>query len=112
VETAKKSSISPDADQGGDLGMVPRGQMPKELDEVIFKLKENEISEVIQSPYGFHVIKVTTVDKTGVVRYEDAKTKIHARIFQERLEKKYAEWMNKKRKEADVTIYADKLYNL
>ncbi|MBI3794319.1 MAG: peptidyl-prolyl cis-trans isomerase [Nitrospinae bacterium] len=111
-EMAKKYSKSPEAEQGGDLGMTEEGQMPKELDEVIFKLKENETSKVIKSAYGFQIIRVTKTEKAGITPFQDAKEKIHNRMFQERLEKRFSEWLQELRRNAKVTVYTDKLYRL
>jgi peptidyl-prolyl cis-trans isomerase C len=46
---------------GGDLGYFTRNRMPEPLREVIFSLKVNEVSDPIQTPYGFHIIKVTDI---------------------------------------------------
>lgn len=56
---AKENSDEPGAkDSGGDLGWFGKGRMVKPFEEAAFKLKDNEISEVVESPFGFHVIQV------------------------------------------------------
>ena len=54
---AKEYSLGPEGIQGGDLGYFEAGQMPEEFDDV-FKLKINKISDIIRTPYGFHLFKV------------------------------------------------------
>jgi len=110
--TARKFSKSPEAPQGGDLGMVSQGQMPKELDDVIFRLKEKEVSGVVESPYGFHLIRVTEFSKPGQMSYTDAKEQIYSRLFQDQLEKKFEEWIQEIRKNAKIEIFTDRLYRL
>jgi len=56
---AKQHSDEPGADQrGGDLGWFGRGQMVKEFEEPAFSMKEGDISDIVESPFGFHVIKL------------------------------------------------------
>lgn len=59
ADVAREISLSPDADRGGDLGYFARGQMPPEFDEVVFSLPRGQLSEVVSSPYGFHLFLVT-----------------------------------------------------
>src|SRR3984885_642376 len=59
AELAKKNSQDPgSAQKGGDLGWVSRGQMVKNFEDSVFTLKPNEISNVVTTEYGFHIIQV------------------------------------------------------
>lgn len=111
-ELAVKNSKSPDAANGGDLGIFAKGQMPSEFDEVLFKLKINQISKVVESPYGYHIFKVSEKFKPRGMKYEKARKKIFNEMFNERLEEKFSEWMIKTREKADIIIYTQRLYGL
>lgn len=111
-DVAKNVSKSPEAVNGGDLGFIGKGQMPKELDEAIFQLGLNQVSKVIESPYGFHVLKVTEFSKPRQLSFAEAKDGIHKRLFQERLERKFEEWLQEIKKTAHIKIYSDRLYRL
>lgn len=57
-ELARAESLSPDGKNGGDLGFFGRDDMPPPFGEVCFALEPGEISEVVSSPYGFHVFQL------------------------------------------------------
>ena len=64
AELAKASSQDPgSASQGGDLGWFGRGSMVKPFEDAVFKLRENEVSPIVETEFGFHVIKVTGIRK-------------------------------------------------
>lgn len=59
AEIARAASIAPEAGKGGDMGFFEKGMLPGEMEEVVFSLKDNEISPIVESPYGFHLFQVT-----------------------------------------------------
>jgi len=60
AEVAKKESQDPGSrDSGGDLGFSPRGALVKPYEDAVFRMREGEISDVVESQFGFHIIKLT-----------------------------------------------------
>lgn len=55
---AKQFSMGPSAKDGGSLGEFSRGQMVPEFDDVIFNLREDQVSEIFETPFGFHIAKL------------------------------------------------------
>ena len=58
-EIARSQSMSPEAANGGAMGFFEKGMLPQEMEEVVFSLNVNEISPIVESPYGFHLFKIT-----------------------------------------------------
>lgn len=64
TEVAKKESQDPGSkDNGGDLGFSARGSFVKPYEDAVFRLREGEISDVVESEFGFHIIKLTGIRK-------------------------------------------------
>jgi len=77
---------------GGDLGMNPRGTLAsKALEDAIFNLKLNEVGDVVQSEFGFHVVRVTAIQPGKVRSLEDARKELAAEIVKQKGAKKFAE---------------------
>jgi len=89
---AKEKSLSPDAEQGGDLGLFTKGEMPEAFD-VVFSLKESAISPIVKTPYGFHVFKVEKIFPSRTLSYREVRPQIQDILFQEKREALYQEWI-------------------
>ncbi|HUK82553.1 MAG TPA: peptidylprolyl isomerase [Verrucomicrobiae bacterium] len=77
ADIAKKVSEDPgSAAQGGDLGYFQRGQMVPEFDQAAFSLKTNEVSDIITTQFGYHIIVVTDRKPAGERSFDDVKSDI------------------------------------
>ena len=89
---AKTQSQDPgSAENGGDLGAVERGSLVKSVEDAIYGLKEGEVSGVVPSEFGFHIIKVTSVKPAAQKSLAEAKAEIAAELSKATLSKKYSE---------------------
>jgi len=102
-ELAKKHSITPEADQGGDLGFFGRGDMPEEFD-VVFSLQVGETSGIVQSPYGYHLFQVVAKRGEKESNFDEVKDRIRKMIAQEEEEKVFQRWLKKVKKKASITV--------
>jgi peptidyl-prolyl cis-trans isomerase C len=76
AELAKENSDCPSRDKGGDLGFFGRGQMVKPFEDAAFALEVGQISPVIETQFGYHVIKLTDKEAAGTTPFEDVKDNI------------------------------------
>lgn len=76
AELALKHSECPTSLNGGLLGKVPRGQLYPELDAVLFNLKAGEVSEVVESEIGFHVLLCKQIHRAETISLKNATPKI------------------------------------
>jgi peptidyl-prolyl cis-trans isomerase D len=89
---AKENSQDPgSAAQGGDLGFFGKGMMVKPFEDTVYKLKEGEISEVIQTDFGYHIIQLVGVKPASVKPLEQVKDEIAAEIKKQQAAKKFSE---------------------
>jgi peptidyl-prolyl cis-trans isomerase D len=92
ADLAKKNSEDEaSAKTGGDLDFFARGRMVPEFDEVAFKLQPGEISDLVKSQYGFHIIKVTDKKPASVRTLDEVRPQIVDQLSWERAQTKAAD---------------------
>ncbi|MBN1614759.1 MAG: peptidylprolyl isomerase [Deltaproteobacteria bacterium] len=100
-------SQGPAASSGGDLGFIDKGSMLPEVEAMAYKLARGEISPIIESSIGFHIIKVVDKRGAGVKPIASVREEIKAKIENEKMEKKYDEWIEELRKKSHIEIKSD-----
>jgi peptidyl-prolyl cis-trans isomerase D len=85
AELAKQySEDTGNKDQGGDLGWVVRGQMVPAFEQATFALQPGQISDVVKTEYGYHVIKVHERDRAHMQTFDEVKDQIRQEIAQQK----------------------------
>lgn len=101
---AKEKSIDPGSkDKGGDLGFFGKGAMVPEFEEAAFALKVNELSGVVQTEHGFHIIKKTAEKAAVVPTFEEKKEEIRKQLVATEANELSEAWMAKIREKAKIT---------
>mgnify|MGYP006279228203 FL=1 len=102
---AEERSEGPSAAQGGSLGTFGRGQMVAPFEEAAFALAEGEVSGIVQTQFGFHIIQVTDIIEGGFTPIEQVSANIRQFLGQQRQADALAAFVDEAREEADVTVY-------
>ena len=102
-KVAKEKSLGPEKAQGGDLGYFGQWEKPSEFDYV-FNMEIGSISEVIKSPYGYHIFKLEEKMEPRQIPFEEAKLGILQQLEQKKGEENYQKWFKGLRGKAKVKI--------
>jgi peptidyl-prolyl cis-trans isomerase C len=102
---AKEYSEGPSNVKGGDLGYFKRGQMVKPFEEVAFKLKPDEVSDIVETQFGYHLIKVYDKKPEGTTAYKEAKDKISQYLKQEKGKEEIQKYIEKLREKAEIKTF-------
>lgn len=103
---AKEYSLGPEGARGGDLGYFESGQMPEEFDNV-FKLKVNGISDIIRTPYGFHLFKVVDKIEDRKMSFDESKKQIEQVLLRGLQDKAFHKWMIQLKKKSVIEVNYD-----
>jgi peptidyl-prolyl cis-trans isomerase D len=93
AKIAKAQSQDPgSAELGGDLGVIEKGMLPaKQVEDAVFQLKEGEVSGLVRSDFGYHIVKLTKLVPASQKPLEEAKPEIAAELKKTKLSAKYSE---------------------
>jgi peptidyl-prolyl cis-trans isomerase D len=92
AEVAKKSSQDPgSAARGGDLDFFARGAMTKTFEDAVFALKKGDISSIVETEFGYHIIRVTDIKAPKQRSYEEMKPELEAEVKKQQAQRKFAE---------------------
>ncbi|GMT41685.1 MAG: peptidylprolyl isomerase [bacterium] len=103
-DLAKKYSEGPSAPRGGDLGFFRRGVMSKPFEEAAFSMKQGEISGIVNTRFGMHIIKVDEVKEATAIEFDNVKPQIMMDLKIKKKSELFKAYMAKLREKADVKI--------
>lgn len=95
---AKEYSEGPSSVKGGDLGYFRRGQMVKPFDDTAFTMKPNEVSDIVETRFGYHLIKVYDKKPETVLAYAEIKDKLNERMKQQKTEQEAGKYIDELKK--------------
>jgi peptidyl-prolyl cis-trans isomerase C len=99
---AKTYSEGPSAPKGGDLDYFGRGQMVKPFEDVAFSLKPNETSDIVETRFGYHLIKVVDKKPAKKMAYADVKDRINKHLKDQKLRTERKLYFDKLKNDAKI----------
>ena len=103
-EAAKIYSEDVSASSGGDVGFVEKGKMAPEFEKAVYSLSEGEISGIVETGYGFHIIKVDEVHKGRTIPLNKVRDKIQGILVGRKEKSAYENWIKELKDSAFIEI--------
>jgi peptidyl-prolyl cis-trans isomerase C len=101
---AKEHSQDGSASQGGDLGFFPRGQMVPEFDQAAFALEPGEISDVVSTQFGYHIIKLTEKKQGSTVPFDQVKPQVVEYLSNQKKQQRVDSFIDEAKKRAKIEV--------
>ena len=102
---AVKYSKCPSKDRGGDLGEFSAGQMVPEFEKAVFSMKDGDVSEPVQTQFGYHIIKADKINEAPEVSFDEVKDQVKNYCASVKSNMVYAEKQDELNKKYNVTRY-------
>jgi peptidyl-prolyl cis-trans isomerase C len=99
---AKTYSEGPSGPKGGDLGYFRRGQMVKPFEEAAFSLKPNETSEIVETRFGYHLIRVDDKKPAKKMTYAEVKDRLNDHLKKQKADSEANAYIENLRKDAKI----------
>ncbi len=104
AETARKFSDCPSKQQGGDLGFFERGRMVPDFEKVAFGLKKGQMSGVVETQFGYHIIKAVDRAAASTVPFDEAKQNIMQYLTEQQKQQALTSYFDSLRGASDIQI--------
>jgi hypothetical protein len=107
---ARVQSIGVEASRGGEMGVFAIGQLPDEMEKTIFALKEGEISQVVESSYGFHIFRLDSRYEPELVSPDQALASIQVKILSQKVKDRISQHIKHLKNSLQWEFYEQNLY--
>jgi peptidyl-prolyl cis-trans isomerase SurA len=101
---SRYSDDTTSASSGGDIGFFKKGEMIPMLEAVVFRMQEGDVSEVIQSSQGFHLLKVTEIRAGSIAPFEEIKAQVTDDYYREEVMRLYTKWLDDLKNRSNVEV--------
>ncbi|MBP5510427.1 MAG: peptidylprolyl isomerase [Kiritimatiellae bacterium] len=101
-DMAEKHSACPSAEQGGSLGWFGRGAMVPEFDKAVFSMQDGEISDIIETQFGYHIIKKLGHKDAAEPQFDEVREQIRDFLLHERRGERLSAYVEELKAKADI----------
>ena len=106
ADLAKKHSQDPgSAPNGGDLGFFSKGQMVQAFEQAAFGLKPGQTSDIVETPFGYHIIRVSEAKAGRDLNYDEVKAQIDDYLKQQLRDQKSQEFVDQLKAKSKVEVF-------
>jgi peptidyl-prolyl cis-trans isomerase C len=103
-ELARKNSIAPEAENGGNVGWVALGQLDESMEKVLFSMSPGKMSPVIKTPYGYHIFEVLSIRPEGTKKLPEVLSEIESKFIDQKREAAFKKWLGELRTHFKVKV--------
>ncbi len=102
---AQEESVGLEALKGGEMGVFEMGQLPFEMEKVIFSLKEGELSQIVESSYGYHIFRADKRFAPVLISEEEASSTIRMKILDQKVKERISQRIEELKAKLDWSFY-------
>ncbi len=110
MKIARVESIGVEASKGGKMGIFEMGQLPHEMEKVIFSLKEGEVSPVLESAYGYHIFRLDAKHEPELIPQQKASSAIRMKILNQKIKEHLTRHIESLKDSLDWDFFPKNLY--
>jgi len=105
AQLARENSECPSSADGGDLGYFKKGAMVKEFEDAAFVLTPGSVSDIVETQFGYHLIKGVEKKEAGTIPYDTVKSDLQNFLKRQKLSKEVSSRLETLRKDAKIETY-------
>jgi peptidyl-prolyl cis-trans isomerase C len=99
---AREHSQGPSGENGGDLGYFGRGEMTEPFEDAAFALNPGQVSEIVETRYGYHLVKVVDKQPESIMTYAEVKDQLNQRLKKQRIGQAVRDYVENLKKDAKI----------
>ena len=105
AKVAKEVSDCPSKDNGGDLNFFQKGQMVPPFENAAFSMKPGETSDIVETEFGYHIIKLTDKKDAGTMSFDEVKPRIEQHLKSEKMSQEFPKYIETFKSKAKIEIF-------